>query len=55
MEDKVALRVKNAKAELEYAEGEGNFDRIIVNNELEETFTALEEQLQEWYPTMFKK
>jgi hypothetical protein len=36
--------------ELEYGHQEGNFDALIVNNNLEETYNALLTTLQQWYP-----
>ncbi len=48
-EEKITLRLNNARGEMDFA-GEGHFDKIIVNNDLEETFGELEETLVQWYP-----
>lgn len=51
-EEAVVKRLKNAKDELDYGMGEGNFDRVFTNDDLEKTFEALVEQFQEWYPQL---
>ncbi|KAF0720620.1 Aste57867_177 [Aphanomyces stellatus] len=48
-EDKVTLRLTNAKGELDFA-AQGHFDKVLVNNDLDEAFSELEETLIEWYP-----
>ncbi|ETW09378.1 guanylate kinase [Aphanomyces invadans] len=48
-EEKVALRLTNAKAELDFA-AQGHFDKVLVNNDLDEAFAELEETMAEWYP-----
>eukprot|EP00581_Thalassiosira_minuscula_P005196 CAMPEP_0183738008 /NCGR_PEP_ID=MMETSP0737-20130205/53660_1 /TAXON_ID=385413 /ORGANISM="Thalassiosira miniscula, Strain CCMP1093" /LENGTH=200 /DNA_ID=CAMNT_0025972451 /DNA_START=95 /DNA_END=697 /DNA_ORIENTATION=+ len=49
-EEAVVKRLKNAKDELDYGMGEGNFDRVFTNDDLDKTFEALVEQFKEWYP-----
>ena len=51
-EESVVKRIKNAKGELEYGMQEGNFDRVFTNDDLNNTFNALVEQLEEWYPQL---
>lgn len=48
--EKIAIRVHNATAELEYGYGEGNFDALIVNDDLETAYMQIKNQLREWYP-----
>jgi guanylate kinase len=48
--EKIAIRMHNAKEELEYGYGEGNFDAVIVNDDLETSYAELKKQLREWYP-----
>jgi guanylate kinase len=46
----VQKRLANAAKEIAYGRGEGNFDRIFVNDNLSETFSKLVAQMKEWYP-----
>ncbi|RHZ17534.1 hypothetical protein DYB37_005985 [Aphanomyces astaci] len=48
-EEKVTLRLANAKAEMDFA-AQGHFDKVLVNNDLDEAFAELEETMAEWYP-----
>ncbi|GKY98386.1 hypothetical protein MPSEU_000796200 [Mayamaea pseudoterrestris] len=51
-EDAMKVRLGNAAKELEYGQAEGNFDRVLVNNDLEECFAKLVEAMQGWYPQL---
>mmetsp|Transcript_24041 Transcript_24041/g.51903 ORF Transcript_24041/g.51903 Transcript_24041/m.51903 type:complete len:238 (-) Transcript_24041:2242-2955(-) len=51
-EEAVVKRLKNAKDELDYGMGEGNFDCVLTNDDLDKTFASLVEQFQEWYPQL---
>lgn len=51
-EEAVVKRLKNAKEELSYGMGEGNFDRVFTNDDLNATFDSLDKQFQEWYPQL---
>eukprot|EP00980_Cylindrotheca_fusiformis_P019712 scaffold6886_cov106-Cylindrotheca_fusiformis.AAC.1 len=51
-EESIKKRLGNAAKELEYGQGEGNFDRIFVNNDLDETFATMAKEFQEWYPQL---
>lgn len=51
-EDKILIRLENATKELAYGNTPGNFDTIIVNNDLDETFELLLETVKGWYPDM---
>ncbi|KDO23729.1 hypothetical protein SPRG_10507 [Saprolegnia parasitica CBS 223.65] len=48
-EDKIKIRLANAKGEVDFA-GEGHFDKVLVNNDLDDAFAELEETLFKWYP-----
>jgi hypothetical protein len=50
--EKIALRLKNAADEIKYSEVKGNFDMVMVNNDLEESFQKLSQQLNLWYPSV---
>ena len=46
----VKKRLANAAKELAYGRGEGNFDRIFINDDLTKTFEKLVRAFREWYP-----
>ncbi|GMI07523.1 hypothetical protein TrLO_g8242 [Triparma laevis f. longispina] len=48
-EDKIQLRVANAKGELEYGEEAGNFDVIITNNDLDKAKSEIVEVAKSLY------
>ena len=37
---------------MEYGYGEGNFDYVLVNGELDVAVEELAEQMRGWYPTL---
>jgi guanylate kinase len=47
--EKIQIRLKNSEEEIAYGREEGNFDRILVNNDLNETYAALVGQLHSWF------
>ena len=49
-EEQMQMRLANAAQELDYGQTPGNFDRIFVNNNLEECFQEMVQAFQEWYP-----
>ena len=49
-EDKIQVRLQNATKELEYGRTTGNFDSIIVNNDLSIAVREIITVLQTWYP-----
>lgn len=49
-EEQMKIRLGNAAKELEYGQAEGNFDKIFVNNNLEECFGDMVQSFKEWYP-----
>ena len=51
-EETLARRLGNARKEMEYGNGEGNFDYVLVNGELDVAVEELAEQMRGWYPTM---
>ena len=48
--DKIKVRIDNAKAEIEFGTTEGNFDAVVVNDDLVQTFSTIVYTLQSWYP-----
>jgi guanylate kinase len=48
----IQKRLANAAKEMAYGHGEGNFDRILVNDDLLSTFSKLVAQMKEWYPDL---
>ena len=51
-EEAIAKRLGNAAKEIEYGEEEGNFDKIFVNQDVEETVDEMVEVLSEWFPQL---
>lgn len=49
-EEQMQVRLGNAAKELEYGNTPGNFDKVFVNNDLEECFAELVASFEEWYP-----
>ena len=49
-EDDVQKRLANAVKEIAYGRGEGNFDRIFINDDLSQTFSKLVQAMKQWYP-----
>ena len=54
-EDAIQRRLANAKGELDYGMAEGNFDAVLVNNDLEETFERMVRKFKEWFPELLGK
>ena len=51
-EDAILKRLGNAKEEIEYGMGKGNFDRVFVNDDLNKTFEAMVEEFGRSYPQL---
>lgn len=51
-EEDVQKRLAGAAAELEYGKGEGNFDLVLVNDDLDKTFETLAKAVKKWYPNL---
>lgn len=49
-EEQIALRLRNAKGEMEYGLKEGNFDAVLVNDDLEVAYRDLLTLLRVWFP-----
>jgi guanylate kinase len=50
--EKIKVRMENAVAEIVYGKAEGNFDAIIVNDDLQTAFEEVVTTLQRWYPDL---
>ena len=50
-EETLKRRLGNARAELEYGRGEGNFDMVLVNDDVDVAVEELADQMRGWYPT----
>lgn len=48
----IKKRLANAAGEMEYGHIEGNFDFVLVNNNLKTAFEKLVRQVQVWYPSI---
>jgi guanylate kinase len=51
-EEKIAVRLNNARDELIYGTTEGNFDTVLVNDDLDATFETLVQQIHTWFPAL---
>jgi guanylate kinase len=51
-DDKIQVRLQNATKEMEYGNCDGNFDSILINDNVEQCFMKLEETLKAWFPDM---
>jgi guanylate kinase len=49
-EEDIQTRLGNAQKELDYGKGEGNFDIVLENDNLERTFEKLCKVMKGWYP-----
>lgn len=50
--EKIKIRLENAAQEMAYGQAEGNFDSIIVNDTIENTFNEVVLTLQKWFPEL---
>mmetsp|Transcript_5141 Transcript_5141/g.11219 ORF Transcript_5141/g.11219 Transcript_5141/m.11219 type:complete len:221 (+) Transcript_5141:191-853(+) len=51
-EESIQKRLGNARAEMDFGYETGNFDRILVNSDLDATFEELVDGFREWYPAL---
>eukprot|EP00986_Skeletonema_menzelii_P002911 scaffold844_cov142-Skeletonema_menzelii.AAC.2 len=51
-EEDIIKRLGNAQKEMDYGAGEGNFDCVLVNNDLNKTLDEMVAKFKEWYPDM---
>jgi guanylate kinase len=49
-EDKIQVRLGNARQEMEFGQAPGNFDAIVTNNDLEVALAEILGLLRQWYP-----
>mmetsp|Transcript_9948 Transcript_9948/g.18680 ORF Transcript_9948/g.18680 Transcript_9948/m.18680 type:complete len:343 (-) Transcript_9948:67-1095(-) len=49
-EDAIRIRLENAKKEVDFGLQPGNFDEVIVNDDLNDSFLHLRMILEKWYP-----
>ena len=49
-EEDIQRRLANAEAELNYGKQPGNFDLVLINDDLTKTFELLVKNIQKWYP-----
>ena len=49
-EEQIQLRLKNARSEMDYGLAKDNFDLVLVNENLDESYGTLVNQLRGWYP-----
>jgi guanylate kinase len=54
-EEDIQKRLGNAAAELEYGQEAGNFDKVVVNNNLASTAAEISSIVKEWYPTLIEE
>lgn len=54
-DDAIQIRLQNAANELKYGNEPNNFDRVFVNNNLQDCFHEMVEQFQLWYPQLVAK
>jgi len=53
-EESIQKRLANAKAELEYGQTSGEFDKYLVNSDLDSTFEELVDTFNQWYPSLIE-
>jgi len=51
-EDKIQVRMKNALTEIEYGKGDGNFDAVVTNDDLDMCFEEIVQTIHGWFPSM---
>lgn len=51
-EESILKRLGNAKEEVDFGMGEGNFDQIFTNDDLHRTLDEMVDQFQVWYPQL---
>jgi guanylate kinase len=42
--------MQNATTELEYGNTEGNFDAVVINDDLDKCYDNIVEIMQKWFP-----
>ena len=51
-QEKIKIRMDNAVGEIEYGKEEGNFDAVIVNEDLDAAYREIVSTLQKWFPDL---
>ena len=51
-EEKIAIRLCNAKEEMEYGDVDGNFDVVLTNDDIQPCFDKVVETLKTWFPEL---
>ena len=51
-QEKIKVRLSNAAKEIEFGLAPGNFDKVIVNSDLQQSFVELVRTLQDWFPDL---
>lgn len=51
-EEAMQRRLANAKGELEYGTKDGNFDAVLVNNDLDKTLIKMAQLFEGWFPEL---
>jgi guanylate kinase len=51
-EEKIQIRLKTAVEELAFGRTEGNFDALVVNDDLHKCLMQIETTLKNWFPDM---
>lgn len=51
-EDKIRVRMDNSAKEMEYGTSDGNFDVIIVNDDLDKAVADVKNHIKKWFPTL---
>lgn len=49
-EDAIATRLGNAAKELDYGQTQGNFDKVLINDNLDRCFAELVDSMEDWFP-----
>lgn len=50
--EKIKVRLENAVAEIAYSKEAGNFDSVLVNEQVDDSFGRLVRLLQAWFPDL---
>ena len=53
-EDTLKENLKNATVDIKYGTANGNFHKVVVNDDIEETFHEVRDTLVSWFPHLGK-
>ena len=51
-EDKIEVRMRNALTEIDFGKGEGNFDAVVTNDDLDKCFEEIVRTIHGWFPSL---